>query len=180
MSSLAERLIAVHDALDAARLPHAFGGAIALAYCVDEPRGTRDVDVNVFVGIERCDEVLDAMPSEVNISTEDRVGAKRDGQVRVFFEDTPIDIFLDTDEFHREVASGIKQVPFEGGVIPVIGCSALIVFKVMFNRTRDWGDIESILDAGTAGPREALSHLRSILGAEDQAVMRLERLAKDR
>src|SRR5262249_41808856 len=45
LSVLAERLIAIHDSLDAAGVPHAFGGAIALAYCTEEPRGTRDLDV---------------------------------------------------------------------------------------------------------------------------------------
>ncbi|MDQ1395101.1 MAG: hypothetical protein QOG64_360, partial [Acidimicrobiaceae bacterium] len=45
MPSLAERLLVVHAGLDGARIPHAFGGAIALAYCTEEPRGTRDIDV---------------------------------------------------------------------------------------------------------------------------------------
>ena len=49
MSALGDQLLAVHDGLDAAGIPHAIGGAIALGYCVLEPRGTRDVDVNVFV-----------------------------------------------------------------------------------------------------------------------------------
>jgi hypothetical protein len=49
VSVLAQRLLAVHAALDDAGLPHAFGGAIALAYCTLEPRGTRDIDVNVFI-----------------------------------------------------------------------------------------------------------------------------------
>lgn len=31
MSTLAERLLSIHDALSEAALPHAFGGAIALA-----------------------------------------------------------------------------------------------------------------------------------------------------
>ncbi len=48
MSELGDQLLAIHDALDAARIPHAIGGAIALGYCTLEPRGTRDVDVNVF------------------------------------------------------------------------------------------------------------------------------------
>jgi hypothetical protein len=56
MSALGERLLAVHEALDQAELPHAFGGAIALGYCVVEPRGTRDLDVNVFLPQERFPE----------------------------------------------------------------------------------------------------------------------------
>ena len=41
---LAGKVIAIHEALLDAKLPHAFGGALALAYCVGEPRATRDVD----------------------------------------------------------------------------------------------------------------------------------------
>ncbi len=60
MSLLGERLIGVDTALREAAIPHAFGGAIALAYCTEEPRGTRDLDVNIFMEPGRADEVFDA------------------------------------------------------------------------------------------------------------------------
>ena len=34
-----------------------------------------------------------------------------------------------------------------GRRIPVLGCTALAVFKAMFDRTKDWGDIEAMLEA---------------------------------
>jgi hypothetical protein len=52
VSLLGQRLIAVDKALTEARLEHVFGGAIALAYCTEEPRGTRDLDINIFVAPE--------------------------------------------------------------------------------------------------------------------------------
>ena len=58
MSELVDKLFAIHDALTARSLPHAFGGAIALAYCVEEPRGTRDLDVNIFCDAADAGEVL--------------------------------------------------------------------------------------------------------------------------
>jgi hypothetical protein len=173
MSVLAERLLAVQAALGKAGFPHAFGGAIALAYCTLEPRGTRDVDVNVFVGVDRADEVLDALPAGVKVRKADRAAARRDGQVRVMWDDTPIDVFFDTHEFHHETAEGIVEVPFEGTTIAVLGCEALIVFKAMFNRTKDWADIEAILGAGPVGGRRALDRLRTLLGPADPAVVRL-------
>lgn len=176
MSVLAERLLAVHTSLDEAGLPHAFGGAIALAYCTKEPRGTRDLDVNVFVGPDRADEVLDAMPRGVTVGRADRVAARRDGQVRVMWGDTPIDLFLDTHEFHREAARGIVEVPFEGSTIAVLGCEALTVFKAMLNRTRDWADIEAMLAAGATDGHGALDRLRALLGSSDPAVVRLAAL----
>lgn len=173
MSILAERLLAVHVALDEAGLPHAFGGAIALAYCTQEPRGTRDLDVNVFIEADRAGEALDALPRGVTVTRADRTAARRDGQVRVMWDDTPIDLFFNTHEFHREAAREIVEVPFEGTTISVLGCEALIVFKAMFNRSRDWADIEAILDAGAADGRRALDRLRSLLGKSDPAVTRL-------
>lgn len=176
MSVLADRLLAIHAALDAAGLPHAFGGAVALAYCTQEPRGTRDLDVNVFVGPDRADEALDALPHGLRVRPADRAAARRDGQVRVMWEETPIDLFFNTHEFHREAAQEIVEVPFEGTTIAVLGCEALIVFRAMFNRTRDWADIEAILDAGAADGARVLDRLRSLLGNGDSAVLRLTAL----
>ena len=36
---LTERIVRLHEALDGAGLPHAFGGALALAFCTAEPDG---------------------------------------------------------------------------------------------------------------------------------------------
>jgi hypothetical protein len=120
MSLLGRRLLAVHDALDEAAFPHAFGGAIALAYCAEEPRGTRDLDVNVFVSPERARDALSALPAGVTVSDADVAAATGDGQVRVWWEDTPLDVFLDVHSFHAEIAQDIRFVPFEGRTIPVL------------------------------------------------------------
>lgn len=176
MSILAERLLAIHGALNDADLDHAFGGAIALAYCTQQPRGTRDIDVNVFVAASRADEVLDALPGGVVARPTDRDALRRSGQARLMWEDTPVDVFLDTHEFHGDVASEVRQVPFEGVTIPVLGCQALTVFKAMFNRTRDWADIEAMLDAGAIDGGQALETLLGLLGSSDPAVVRLRAL----
>ena len=55
MSELVDKLFAIHDSLTEAGIAHAFGGAIALAYCVEEPRGTRDLDVNIFVDASKAE-----------------------------------------------------------------------------------------------------------------------------
>ncbi len=173
MSVLGERLIAVHDGLRDAGLPHAFGGAIALAYCTQEPRGTRDLDVNVFVGIDRGDEVLRAMPRGVTVRAQDRARLRRDGQVRLMWDETPVDVFLDTHAFHERAAATVTDVPFEDTTIPVLGCRALIVFKAMFNRSRDWSDIEAMVSAAAIDGRGALEELRSLMGPGDPAIVRL-------
>jgi hypothetical protein len=178
MSVLGDRLLAIHDALDAARLPHAFGGAIALAYCTEEPRGTRDIDVNIFVDLTNAAGALDALPDSVTVTESDIEAARRDGQVRVWWDDTPVDVFLDVHEFHRDVPGGVRRVPFEDREIPVLGCAALVVFKAMFNRTKDWGDIEAVVEAGALDATEVLGWLVRLLGADDPAVARLAALTQ--
>lgn len=176
MSLLGERLIAVHAALGAAGLPHAFGGAIALAYCTQEPRGTRDLDVNVFVPPSRADEVLAALPAAVIRTAKALRALERDAQARLWWEETPVDVFLDNLPLHEEAARGVRQVPFEGEMVPVLGCQALIVFKALFDRTRDWADIEDMAAAVPAEVAAARSRLDRLMGADDPRTRRLTEL----
>ncbi len=176
MSLLGSRLLAVHDALAGAELPHAFGGAIALAYCTQEPRGTRDLDVNVFVDPTRAGEALAALPGAVTVTEADVATARSEGQVRVWWQDTPIDVFLDIHSFHAEVADGVRSVPFEGRTIPVLDCTALAVFKALFDRTKDWADIEEIVAARALELPRAVIWLERILGSGSPAANRLKSL----
>jgi hypothetical protein len=177
VSVLASRLIAIHDALSAAGLPHAFGGAIALAYCTEEPRGTRDLDLNVFVRPQLAKEVLAALPEEVARSEQELAKAEADGQIRLWWQDTPIDIFLNVHPFHEEVAKGVRAVPFAGRLVPVVGCTALAVFKALLSRTKDWADIEEMVAMGELSLADALAWLAQIVGADAPAVVRMGALA---
>jgi hypothetical protein len=172
----AERLLAMHDALSAADLRHAFGGAIALAYCTRESRAARDLDVNVFVKPQRAEEVLAALPDCVARSADELASAQAEGQVRLWWQDTPIDIFLNAHPFHQEVERGVRLVPFAGRVIPVVGCTTLAVFKSLISRARDWADIEEMVAMGEMNVPEALAWIAQIVGAEDPAVARLRAL----
>lgn len=164
MSELGDQLLAVHDGLGAAGIPHAIGGAIALGYCVLEPRGTRDVDVNVFVSPDRAREVFAAMPTGVELSGAQLEQAERDGQVRLRWGITPVDLFLSVLPFHDRVEAHVRQVPFEGRTIPVLDCTGLAVFKAMFDRPRDWIDIEAMVEARSLDIDEAIKWIREMVG----------------
>lgn len=175
MSSLGELLFAVDHSLDEARIPHAVGGAIALAYCTLEPRATRDLDFNVFVGPSRAREVLAALPEGVERTGERLARLERDGQVRLRAGSTPIDLFLSVLPFHDYVQAHIRRVPFEGRTIPVVDCTALAVFKAMFARPRDWVDIEAMVEAGSLDVDEAIGWVREMAG-DDKRVAKLNAL----
>jgi hypothetical protein len=176
MSELGDRLLAVHDALDRAQIPHAIGGAIALGYCTLEPRGTRDLDVNVFVGPDRVKEVFAALPEPVAVSGLSLERAERDGQVRLWWEQTPIDLFFSVLPFHDQVARAVRQVSFEGRSIPVLDCTALAVFKAMFDRPRDWVDIEAMVEARALDLDEARRWVSQMAGPEGREAQKLAEL----
>ncbi len=174
--TLAERLLALHSALEQAGLPHAFGGAIALAYWTEEPRGTRDLDVNVFVPQREADRVLDGLPAGIHADSEARARLMSTGQARLWWDDTPVDVFLDYHPVHAAAAGHLAWVPFEGRDIPVLGPVELAIFKAMFDRTKDWADIEAMVAAGTLDRDAVRDGLVSLVGAEDPRLKRLASL----
>lgn len=177
--TLANQLFAIHDALTAARLPHAFGGAIALAYCVEEPRGTRDLDVNVFTDSSNSEMVLSALPSEVTVKQGDAQKASRDGQVRVWWGTTPIDLFLNNVPFHERVAQGVIHVPLGDREIPVLNCMSLVVFKAMFNRGKDWVDIDAVAEVDNRSIESACETVEQMIGTDDERFTKLAAIAAD-
>ncbi|HWM53910.1 MAG TPA: hypothetical protein VNO20_00775 [Solirubrobacterales bacterium] len=177
MSELVDKLFAIHDSLRDAGLAHAFGGAIALAYCVQEPRGTRDLDVNIFVDASEAESVLATLPDGVEVSREDIAKIERDGQARLDWEGTPIDVFLNNVPLHEAVASAVVWVPLERREVPVLDCASLAIFKAFFDRTKDWADLEAIAEATPEDIEAAAATISELVGPDDPAVKRLEQLA---
>ncbi|MBS1885008.1 MAG: hypothetical protein JSS97_18835 [Actinobacteria bacterium] len=173
MSELVDKLFAVHDALAAASLPHAFGGAIALAYCVEEPRGTRDLDVNVFCDAAEAGRVLAALPEGIDVDDDDVAAVRRDGQKRLFWDGVPIDVFLNNLPLHEVVADAVVWVPLEGRQVPVLDCASLAVFKSLFDRTKDWADLEAIAMATPEDIEAAVRIVGKLIGEDDPAYKRL-------
>lgn len=174
--SLPEKVVAIDKALARAKVPHAFGGALALAYYA-EPRSTVDVDVNVFVTtdlaarVARAFHKLGADPSAL-----ERPATARDGQVRCRWGRTPIDVFFSYDAMHDAMRDAVARVPFGPNRIPILAPEHLVVCKAVFDRPKDWLDIQQVLvtvtgfDAG-----EARRWLEHVVGANDARYRKLER-----
>lgn len=177
MTTLPEKLLTLHASLDSAGFAHAFGGAIALAYHVENPRGTADIDVNVSADPKRPLALFRALPAEVTWTNDDVAHVRRDGQCRVHWDRTPVDLFLPQHALHAVVASRAVTVPFAGEQIPILSATDLVIFKALFARTKDWADIEEMLSP--TGPDvvdldEVRRWLREIVGAQDPRLVRLE------
>ncbi len=176
MTSIADKILEIGATLDAHGLPYAFGGALALAFCTERARGTIDIDVNVFVGPDEAGRVLGAVQPPVTHTEADLRALERDGQTRLWWDHTPVDVFLDTTEFHVQAAQRRQLHDFGGHLIPFLGCSDLAVFKAFFNRTKDWADLEEMLAIGALNIDQTLGVLIRYLGEDDERVERLRSL----
>jgi len=175
-AGIIDKIVALHTALDGARLSHAFGGALALAWCTERARGTVDIDVNVFVDQALAGKVFDALPVDVARSATDLARCLDDGQVRLWWGATPIDVFTNTTEFHVAAGDRVVVHEFASHTVPFLACGDVAVFKAFFNRTRDWADLEEMAAAGTLDGDFVLGALVHYLGADDERVERLTAL----
>ena len=177
MTTLPEKVVDLHDAFDRAGLPHAFGGALALAWCTQRARGTIDIDINVFVSMDRAPEVVAALPTLMTWTVDDLGDLDRDGQVRLWWDATPIDVFLSTTAFHDQAAARARWQRFGDVDLPFLSCADLAVFKAFFNRTKDWADLEEMHHAGTLDVDRVLGVLVRYLGPVDERIDRLRTLS---
>jgi hypothetical protein len=143
-----EKIVAIERTLQAFGIPHAFGGANALAY-YGTPRATADIDLNVFVAVSRSSDVMRAL-GELGAATQDpglleRI--ERDGQITVFWDRTPIDVFFSYDPLHESSMRRRRRVDFGGDPIHVLSAEDLMIYKVLFNREKDWNDIAEMVYA---------------------------------
>jgi hypothetical protein len=102
----------------------------------------------------------------------------RDGQIRLWWDETPVDLFFDYVPIHADAARNRRTVPFEGTRIPVLGPTEVAVFKIMFDRTRDWADVEAMLSAGTLDVDATRAALTTLLEPDDERLRRLEETAR--
>lgn len=172
--SLPGKVTAIHKRLQAAKIPHAIGGALALAYYA-EPRATIDIDVNVFVPASQWKRVFEALESlGVDASDIDTAALERAGQCRVWWNDNAVDLFFANEVIHDEMRKRIRRVPFAGETIPILAPEHLAICKAMFDRPKDWIDIEQMLVAAEDFNVSAVEDWLVRMAGDDDS--RLERL----
>ena len=176
MDDLVDKILRLHEQLMQQSIPHAFGGALALAWCTERARGTIDIDVNLLIPVGEWQKALDALPDDVKVARKDRELLRRDGQVRVWWEKTPLDLFLNSTEFHEGIANRIRWETFSGRAIPFLSCFDLAVFKAFFGQTKNWADLEEMARAGTLEKERVQAALISYLGADDARIAKLTEL----
>ncbi len=171
---LVPKIVSLHEMLDSAGVPHQFGGALALAW-YRNPRATTDIDVNLTLPPEAAEPVLELLARlGVTVTADDRAAISLDGQARLDWDGTYLDVFFATMDRHLEMAPRARVVRFGPVDIPILAPEDLIVCKAIFDRPKDWLDIEEILRWGTeVDAARTLYWVGEILGPEAEQYTRL-------
>ncbi len=177
LDGLSSRIVAVHEMLDSMRVPHQFGGAIALAW-YRSPRATTDIDLNITLSPSQAEPVLGALSHlGVSVAESDRAAIERDGQTRLDWDGSYLDVFFATLDLHREMATRSHEVAFGPVHIPILAPEHLIVCKAIFDRPKDWVDVEEIVGWGTEVDGElVLGWIDELLGTDSAQHERLAEL----
>jgi hypothetical protein len=180
-SQIGRRMFAIADALNTAGLRFAFGGAIALAYHIDNPRATTDIDIDILIvpTKETVARIVDAFGKMFVVPESKAQELLAVGQVRLMWDDVPIDVFTHTHDFHADIEKHLEYVPFEGRTIPILSATHLAVFKAFFDRPKDWIDIQEMAYRHTFPKSEIIGWLRVLLG-DDYRIGRIQALQSSR
>jgi hypothetical protein len=174
--------VAVVEALAAAGVPCALGGALALGVW-GVPRGTVDVDLDAFVPEDRYEALLDALSAAG--CTFDRATALRQAQqgdtIVVRHGPWRVDVFVPTIPFYDEAQQRVRTATFRGRPIPFLDAETLAVFKLLFFRGKDIDDLERLVavagrDLDGAWVRRQIVEM---LGEDDVRVREWDRILSE-
>lgn len=170
---------AIADRLESDGVPYAVGGALALAYH-GVPRGTQDIDLNVFLQPEAARAALESlrqMGVEIDVDAAIRRAIER-GDAVGWKDGIRIDLFLNSVPLHDLAARRRVRVTFAGTPAWILSAEDLVVLKLLFDRPKDHIDIERVMaiqgdDLDRAYVR---AQLIAHVGADDHRVAAFDQL----
>ena len=161
---------------------YAIGGALALNLW-GPARGTRDVDINLFVTEDRLGQAFDALRAAgVGFDpTEARRRAGREGMFVGRASGMRVDVFVPSIDYSWEAASTRVTVDTPAGPIDFLSAEALSVFKLLFYRPKDLVDLSHLV----ALMREELDHalvrdrIVAMMGEDDERTRAWDRIVSE-
>ena len=166
---LDQKVVQLAQAFESAGLPYAIGGALAFAY-YGEPRATMDVDINVFVRPDRAAEVFDVLaPLGVTAHPKATRGDRTRWSGPTALGPHAGRSVLRVRRVPRPRRDAVRRVPFGDVSIPILAPEDLLVCKTVFDRRKDWIDIDQILalTAGDLDVDDVRRWVTRIVGADD-------------
>ena len=111
-NSMLDRMLRLDSMLKESGVPYAFGGAVALCYYM-EPRATNDFDINVSCPDTEAPQFLVRFAElGISVTERDMNVVRRDGQVRLWWDEYPVDLFFESVDFHVAIKKRTHNVPF--------------------------------------------------------------------
>jgi hypothetical protein len=178
----------LEDVFERLELRRSFGGAVAYNYYAP-PRLTQDVDVLVLVPDIKVPELVeefasagcqhlkpDSRPLELHAVLED---FRSKAHLAAFAcRGIRTELFLPWHPFHHRVLERSPERDLEGRKIRIHAAEDLIVFKKVFDRPKDIGDIKAMLMAqkGKLDIERLLSDAQQLLS--DDGCRELESLVR--
>lgn len=142
--TLTEALLAVHEVLTDAGVPHALCGGLAANLYRDEVRATSDVDLAVAVGPAH---LVDLVRTFADTGWQPEPYWRRGEQLRLTRPDLPrVDCLVATTDYERAAIDRSVPVEIEGRELRVLTAEDLIVFKLIAGRARDYEAVAAILN----------------------------------
>lgn len=166
-------------ALDEADIPYGIGGALAFGLWGD-PRGTHDVDINLFVDHDAFENVLDVLESAgLEIDRQLAHEADRAGDVIVgWHSGMRVDLFTPSIPFAWEAKNTVVIVEGPKGKAAYLSAESIAIFKLMFFRPKDLLDVEKLIEV--QGDSLDIDYIRSwivdMMGEDDERTKALDDL----
>lgn len=133
------------QALEAADVPYALGGALALGYHAP-PRGTRDVDLNIFLPAEQAAPAFELLRSagvDLDVEAATRSAVTR-GDAIGSADGIRVDLFVNSIPLHDAALARRQRVEFAQIPCWILSAEDLAVLKLLFNRPKDRIDVEQM------------------------------------
>jgi predicted nucleotidyltransferase len=176
MKSVTETLHTLVSLLDQLSIEYAVMGGFAVrAHGV--PRPTYDIDLTIVVERERLPELFNRLredsyevPEAYEKGWVDRIQDMPLLKLRRYIgsESLDVDLFLVETKFLRAVMKRRSQLDAEGKELWVVSAEDLILFKLLANRPRDWGDIADVFYIQSSLDKDYLRGWASKLGVAEK------------
>lgn len=177
-ASVARRLA---DALEQQGIPYAIGGAIAYGF-YGAARGTKDVDLNLFLAPDEARPALDALKAAgVQLDTEQAIQRGRErGDAVGHFGLVRVDLFFNSIELHERAAKRTRTAMLLGRPLQILSPEDTVILKAFFNRGKDWVDIERLLarQGGALDRAEIRRWLVEGVGEDDERLSHWDELCR--
>lgn len=145
--SLIEVVVEVSAYLENLGIPHMVIGGIATMNW-GEPRATLDVDLSVLVSEAELSMFVQSLPSNlVSRAPQPVLEFIRRTRVLPLRHDSGVDVDLvfAVLPFEEEALERAIEVPIEGTFVRVASAEDLVLMKIFSERSKDRGDVESVL-----------------------------------